>query len=216
MRTVIIANGMIAGNGPVIYPDDVVIAVDGGFRHCLALKLRPHILIGDFDSLSAEELSDAIQSGIPISRHPTRKDQTDMELALHAAADTRADEIVLIGALGGRWDMTIANVMLLTSPELVGRHVRILDGKQEISLIRAGETRRFESCVGDTLSLIPLGTNAGNVCTTGLEYPLNGETLHFSATRGISNVFCDKTATVYLETGLLLCTIQHPGEASSY
>jgi len=212
MRAVIIANGIIGGLRPVIFPEDIVIAVDGGLRHCLELKLRPHTLIGDMDSLSPEEIDAVTRSGIPISRYPARKDYTDMELALHAARRLGADDIVLLGALGARWDMTIANIMLLAAPELAGRRVRILDGMQEISLVQGGEMRRFEGNAGDLLSLIPLKTDAKNVCVTGLEYPLSGETLHFSATRGISNVFCDQTATVFLEDGLLLCVVQHFAE----
>jgi thiamine pyrophosphokinase len=199
---------------PVIFPEDIIIAVDGGLRHCLELELRPHTLIGDMDSLSPEEIDAVTRSGIRISRYPARKDDTDMELALHAARSLGADDIILLGALGARWDMTIANVMLLAAPELAGCRVRILDGMQEISLVRAGETRRFEGNVGDLLSLIPLRANAQNVCVAGLEYPLCGETLHFSTTRGVSNVFCDQTATVFLEEGLLLCVIHHFAEDS--
>jgi len=209
MRAVIIANGIIGDFRPTILPDDFVIAVDGGLRHCLELNLRPHTLIGDMDSLSPEEIDAAARSGISISRYPARKDASDLELALQAARSLGASNIVLLGALGARWDMSIANVLLLAAPELAGCRVRILDGMQEIALVQGGETHRFEGSVGDLLSLIPLRADAKNVCITGLEYPLRGETLYFSATRGISNVFCDQTATVFLEEGLLLCVIQH-------
>ncbi len=209
MRAVIIANGIIGDFRPVISPEDIIIAVDGGLRHCLALNLRPHTLIGDMDSLSPEEIDAVARSGIPVSRYPARKDHTDMELALHAARSLGADDIVLVGALGARWDMTLANFMLLAAPELFGCRVRILDGMQEISLVHGGETRQFDGSAGDLLSLIPLRSDARNVRVTGLEYPLNGETLCFSATRGISNIFCGQSATVFLEEGLLLCVIQH-------
>jgi thiamine pyrophosphokinase len=135
-----------------------------------------------------------------------------MELALHFARSLGSDDIVLLGALGARWDMTIANIMLLAAPELAGCRVRILDGMQELSLVRGGETRRFEGHAGDQLSLIPIEKDARNVRVTGLEYPLNGETLYFSATRGVSNAFCDQTVTVYVENGLLLCVIRHFAE----
>jgi thiamine pyrophosphokinase len=214
MRAVIIANGIIGDFRPVISPEDIIIAVDGGLRHCLALNLRPHTLIGDMDSLSPEEIDAVARSGIPVSRYPARKDHTDMELALHAARSLGADDIVLVGALGARWDMTLANFMLLAAPVLFGCRVRILDAMQEISLVHGGETRQFDGSAGDLLSLIPLRSDARNVRVTGLEYPLNGETLCFSATRGISNIFCSQSATVFLEEGLLLCVIQHFTEAN--
>ena len=214
MRAVIIANGIIGDFRPVISPEDIIIAVDGGLRHCLALNLRPHTLIGDMDSLSPEEIDAVARSGIPVSRYPARKDHTDMELALHTARSLGADDIVLVGALGARWDMTLANFMLLAAPVLFGCRVRILDAMQEISLVHGGETRQFDGSAGDLLSLIPIRSDARNVRVTGLEYPLNGETLCFSATRGISNIFCGQSATVFLEEGLLLCVIQHFTEAN--
>jgi thiamine pyrophosphokinase len=216
MRAVIIANGILGGFRPVIFPDDIVIAVDGGLRHCLELNLHPHTLIGDMDSLSPDQVGAAARSGIQISRYPARKDHTDLELALRAARSLGASEIILVGALGARWDMTLANIMLLAAPELAGCRVRVLDDMQEISLVRGGETHRFEGNAGDLLSLIPLRADAKNVRVTGLEYPLSGETLHFSATRGISNVFCDQTATVFLEDGLLLCILQHFSEKPQF
>ena len=214
MRAVIIANGVISAKRPVLRPDDHIIAVDGGYRHCLAFSLRPHLLIGDMDSLTSEEIDDASRSGIPMARYPARKDFTDLELALQTAVQTGADDVVLIGALGARWDMTLASVMILASPVLAGCRASIWDGDQEISLLREGKTYRFDGTVGETLSLIPLGKDVHHVCTTGLEYPLNDETLYFSATRGISNVFCEKTATVVLGDGLLICVIQHLADIS--
>jgi thiamine pyrophosphokinase len=209
MRAVIIANGIMDGFRPVIFPGDIIIAVDGGLRHCLELKLCPHTLIGDMDSLAPEEIDAVTRSGIPISRYPVHKDHTDMELALQFARSLGTDEIILVGALGARWDMTIANIMLLAAPELVGCRIRLLDGMQEITLVQGGETRQFEGNVGDLLSLIPLKTDAQNVCVTGLEYPLSGETLYFTATRGISNVFLSQVVTVFVGDGLLLCVIRH-------
>lgn len=214
MRAVIIANGVISGKHPVLRPDDHIIAVDGGYRHCLAFTLCPHLLIGDMDSLTPEEIDTASRSGIPVARYPTRKDFTDLELALQTAVQTGADDIVLIGALGARWDMTLANIMILASPVIDGCRTRIWDGDQEISLLQGGKMHRFDGTIGDILSLIPLGKDVHHICTTGLEYPLSDETLHFSATRGISNVFCEKTATVVLGDGLLICVIQHLSNTS--
>jgi len=57
---------------------------------------------------------------------------------------------------------------------------------------------------GDTLSLLPLAGDAHGVTTDGLEYPLHGETLHFAATRGVSNTMLGTTATVRLTRGMLL------------
>ncbi len=81
-----------------------------------------------------------------------------------------ADEILILGALGTRWDQTLANVMLPAAfPDL---NIRLVDGNQEFFYLRAGETITITGRPGDTLSLIPLGGEAQGITTDKLEYPL--------------------------------------------
>ncbi len=209
MRAVIVANGILNNSLSKLKDEDIVIAVDGGYRHCRNLNIRPVIVIGDLDSLTPEELGEIRTAGIPLSRHPVHKDQTDMELAMDHAIELGADSMLVYAALGARWDMTLSNIMILASPLLRRCHVRIFDGNQEICLLRDKEEKHFTGNIGDTLSLIPLNKDVKGVSTRGLKYRLDCEPLHLSSTRGISNVFCEKTASVYLEEGLLLCVVNH-------
>ena len=108
-----------------------------------------------------------------------------------------------------RWDQTLANVSLAAAfPEL---NIRLADGNQEITYIRAGETTNISGRPGDTLSLIPVGGEARGITTAKLEYPLDGESLPPGSTRGISNVLLAETAQISLQSGLLLCVIIHQG-----
>ena len=213
VRAVIIANGEL-NNRPQLEAGDMLIAADGGARHCLRLGLNPHLVIGDFDSLEPNELAALEQAGAEIVQHPRRKDATDLELALLVARERGATQAVVLGALGARWDQTVANLLLPLSGGLDGLPVRLLDGEQELLTLRASHSLRpteIEICgqPGDTVSLIPLGGDARGVRTQGLEYPLHAETLFFGATRGVSNVLLDKAATISLQTGILLIVIIH-------
>lgn len=213
MRSVIIANGEL-NNHPELEAGDLLIAADGGARHCLRLGLHPQIVIGDFDSLDPGDLAELEQAGAEIVRHPPRKDATDLELALLVARERGATQVIVLGALGDRWDQTVANLLLPLSNRLAGLPVRLLDGPQELLLLRATDPAQpaeieVRGQPGDIVSLIPLGGDAQGVRTEGLEYPLHGETLLFGATRGVSNVLLSAAATISLLSGILLAVIIH-------
>jgi thiamine pyrophosphokinase len=208
LRTVIFANGVLNNLQDVhdiILPDDLIIAADGGMTHCRTLGIKPSIVIGDLDSLDPDYLKSLQTSGTKIIRYPINKDQTDLELALHKALDLGYDEILVLGALGARWDMTIANLLLPAASEFSKVTIRLIDGHQEIILLRGRGELIFNGKKGDMLSIVPLGQDAYGVTLRGLKYPLEDDVLKFGATQGISNVLIDNTATVYLKKGLLFC-----------
>ena len=218
MRAIIFANGILE-KWPVNFElspaTDLIIAADGGTHLCLARNVSPHVVAGDMDSLDPKILADLKSKGVEIKSYPPRKDETDLELALKAALDRKASEIVILGALGKRWDMTLANVLVLTAPFLQGVRTRILDGRQEITCLGSGQKAVFNGRPGDVLSLSPLHDSAGGITLSGLEYPLKNATLPLGSTRGISNVFTGETAEVELKTGCLLVCITHLSERDS-
>ena len=206
MRANIIANGWLSH--PVhLLPGDVIIAANGGTRHCLEHGLKPDYVIGDLDSLTAEHLEILHTLGSQIIEYPRRKDYTDLELALQHAQEIGATEIIIQAALGDRWDQTIANLLMPVA--VTSARVSLIDGKQEIHLLRSAETIRFHGKPGDTVSLISLSPQANGVVTQNLEYPLNDETLYLGSTRGVSNVMLAEAAEITLKEGLLICTLIH-------
>jgi len=208
MRAIIFANGEL-GDGhnarDLLRPDDLIIAADGGTRQALAVGVIPRIIVGDLDSLSPGDLAQVKAAGARIVRFSPRKDETDLELALLHAAREGAAEILILAALGGRLDQTIANVLLLSLPELRELDVRIVEGEQEAFLIR--NEARIEGRPGDTVSLIPLGGDVVGVTADGLEWPLSDDTLHFGPARGVSNTLVAEQAHVRVRRGMLLCVV---------
>ncbi|MCK6578276.1 MAG: thiamine diphosphokinase [Anaerolineae bacterium] len=184
-------------------PDALVIAADGGARIARYFGRGLDALIGDMDSVTAEDLERAQDGGAAILRHPAAKNETDLELALLYAAERGATWIRVIGAVGDRLDQTLSNAYLLALPALRGCDARLVAGKQEAWLAHPGTTR-IEGAPGDTVSLIPLTGAAQEVRTEGLAYPLRGETLIFGPARGVSNVLDAPSATVHLGEGVLL------------
>ncbi len=212
MRAIIFANGLLNDADAVraaLAPDDVLIAADGGARHCRALGLTPAVVIGDFDSLDGADLARLEAAGVRVIRHPARKDFTDLELALQHAAALGAEEVLIFAALGARWDQTLANLLLPAAPGFERVRIRLIDGPQEMMLLRGGGSLELTGAPGDTVSLIPLGGDAHGVTTHGLEYPLSAGDLQFGATRGVSNVLLGEKAAVQVKDGLLLCILIH-------
>ena len=209
MQVVIIANAPALDITPyqaVIAAADLVIAADGGALPLLKAGRLPDLVIGDMDSVDAGALETLDARGVELRRYPRAKDETDLELALVHAAGLGASAIDVLGALGGRWDHTLANVALLALPDLQGRQVRLLADRQTLFLVR--DSAVLEGQRGDTVSLLPLTGAAHGVTTEGLQYPLHDATLGFERARGVSNVLLDPPGRVSLREGLLL-VVQH-------
>ena len=66
--------------------------------------------------MSKDALERARGDGIPIEEHPAAKDQTDLELALDAAARGGATRIVVVSGGGGRFDHLLAGALALGRP----------------------------------------------------------------------------------------------------
>ncbi len=179
-----------------------VICADGGALHARALGLMPHTIIGDLDSLSADEVARFRAAGAEIIQHSPDKDETDLELALHHCRRIGATSIHILGALGGRFDQTLANIHLLMLPALNDVVVEVVDGDQSIRLLKPG-AHDIQGQPGDLISLIPL-VSAERITTRDLRYPLGGGTLRFGPARGVSNVIVGNRPAVHFRYGLLL------------
>ena len=143
------------------------------------------------------------RQGVQIERHPPAKDQTDLELAIDHALREGAQEIVLLGALGGRLDQTLANLLILAQREWPAA-ITVAEGQQVMQILRGGEKLTLPIPVGSTVSAIPLSPAVTGITYTGLAYPLHNATLAMGSTRGISNVVAETPATITVTSGLLL------------
>src|SRR4051812_24037733 len=73
--------------------DVVVVAVDSGVDHALALSLAVDHVVGDLDSVSPGGLIAAEAAGALVHRHEADKDATDLDLGLELAASLDPDDV---------------------------------------------------------------------------------------------------------------------------
>lgn len=182
----------------------LLVAADGGARHARAMGLVPGLVVGDLDSIGGEGLGQ-LPPGVEVLAYPRDKDETDTQLAIRHVIDKGFRKVVFLGALGGRFDHSLANVLLLKEAASLGVEGLIIAGPQEVRLLDAQMDGRLElhGRPGDLLSLIPISTAHG-VTTRGLKYPLRSESLLVGSPRGISNEFLTDTVAVTCESGLLV------------
>ena len=187
-------------------PAAFVIAADSGLDHALSLGLAVDLVVGDLDSVSNDALAAAEASGIPIERHRVDKDATDAELAVIAAIERDAEHIIVVTGDGvvDRFDHLLGTVLLLGHELLERRRREAWVGCAHLDAITGPDTIELTTRVGETVTLLPIGGAAVGIVTDGLRYPLCGEDLPASTSRGISNVAGTIHPTVRIEHGTLL------------
>ena len=209
MRALILAGGdqpdpvLLDAHWPGWRDVALVIAADGGARHAAPLGLPLHQVVGDFDSLSGADADELEAAGVRITRFPINKDATDTELALRAARDAGATDIVLLCTWGDRSDHAIGTLSLLAHPQVAGVSIEILDEQTRTQLLRSGALLTLRGAIGRTISITPWGGDA-TVSATGVRWTLDSALLIAGSTRGISNVATAAEVVIAVHDGAVL------------
>jgi thiamine pyrophosphokinase len=199
---IVVIGGGSSPSRPALPDARAVVAADGGLERAQALRLRVDAVVGDFDSVDGAAVEAARAAGARVERHPEDKDATDLELALGEALSYAPRRVLVVGGGDGRLDHLLGAVLALASPRLEEVEVDAMLGPARLHVVRAERTLTGEE--GELVSLLPVGGAAEGVVTSGLRYPLAGETLEPGSSRGVSNVFAAREARISLERGVLL------------
>lgn len=203
MKVLIVLGGDLPGTellSRCVQQADLTIAADRGLEAFAKAGITPDILLGDMDSVDEETLT-AMQNLTQVERLPVIKDDTDGVHALDVALQKGATEITILGALGGRMDHALANLMLLVRAHRGGAKAQILD--EHVHIERVDGCSEILGAKGDTVSLLPLGEAKG-VTLTGFFYPLEDHALDSSYPLGMSNVVTEERACITVREGDLL------------
>lgn len=205
-RAVVVASGSIENDNFLrasLKQDDFIICADGGFRHLSAIKRKPDVFLGDFDSGDrAEILAHPLMQNVPVFPFARMKNETDTHNAVLYALEHGYRDILLLGCTGTRLDHTVSNLHLLKLIRQQGGNGMVLDTHNQIQV--TDSYLKIEQMPGYHLSLIAMSDKVTGLTTGGLLYPLENFTLLQGVSRGISNEFIAPTASVTVKTGWLM------------
>jgi len=194
---------------------DLIVAADGGTLALERWGVVPHAIVGDLDSLGMERAVEYGERGVTVVPYSPEKDESDLELAIDYATEAKADELVLLGILGGaRFDHELANTLLIAADEYRGRRMRAVRGDITMRALHGGYQLELEGAAGDLVTLLAVRGDAEGVRTERLRYALVGETLSFGVARGLSNLVMSAGASVACDRGVLLVIETRAGGVS--
>lgn len=210
MSDPIIRKALIIGAGDLpradliksmIAKSDLIICADGGYDYARKFGIKPHVLIGDLDSISlkSEEYIRSNRTDIKLVKHPVEKDESDLELSIEYAISENINDIIIFGAVGSRLDHSLSNILLLVKYSNEGNNIKIIDDKNTIVFIRP----RMELLKSDyKYSLIPISMTGIVVSLKGFKYELDNHLIPFGTTLGISNFVIKEKAEIELHSGI--------------
>ena len=162
-----------------ISQEDYFVFCDSGLRHMENMRVRPDLIVGDFDSHENPHL-DAETIVLPCE-----KDDTDTVYAVKEAVKRGFASFLLVGVVGGRLDHTLGNVSILLYLDSIGKHGVIIDDYAEMEIVS-----QREKTVSDRypfFSLLNITGLAKGITIQNAKYPLVDGQITCEYQYGISN-----------------------------
>lgn len=198
----IIAGGDFDGFFESVDDNDLMIAADRGYQHCLDYNLKPDLIIGDFDSTSRPDIENVIKLN-PI------KDMTDTKAALLEAVKRDYKEIIIYGALGGRVSHTLANIRLALEFKKKGINVGLKSKDMRLIIVEDFLSYDMDKNEKDFyISIFSLTDQVEGLTIKGLFYELDDYKMTIDDSLGVSNETCGKDFTISIDDGYILVVFE--------
>ena len=180
---------------------DFFVGVDRGSLFLLVQGVCPDLAIGDFDSVSDEELLRIKGKAKEVIQAQPKKNNTDLELAVLACFERYPDAyLTIFGAFGGRLDHALANIFLPSNDKIAPymERLTLVDAQNCIRYIPSGrhEIKPVEGM--DYLAFLP--TEDVALTIEGAKYPLNEMNFFFKKVYA-SNEFIDRPVFLSFDKG---------------
>jgi len=181
---------------------DFCIACDKGYEYAKKMEIFPDIVIGDFDSID-ESGRDEISRLDDVITYPVEKDDTDTMLAIKKALALGYEHIILICALGGRLDHTIANIQSMHYVASHGAKCELY-GSNEYSVTLCNGRTVIPYEKGKSISIFSLSDKSEGLSISGAKYNVSDVVLTSDFPLGLGNSWENDEIEVSVRKGILL------------
>ena len=187
---------------PYLCEYDFLVAADGGYEYAELLGVVPDVIVGDFDS---SDISESCSNSIKV--YPKLKDDTDMMIAVKEGLKNECTHFYIFGALGGRFDHSLGNVLLLNYLLDNNAFGVLIDSRNYVYAVDPANPLIIKKKDNYKISLIPISDECTVIKTTGLLYSLFNARLTNAYPLGISNEFISQEAKISLENGRMIVVV---------
>jgi len=182
---------------------DYVIACDKGLKYADMLGIIPNLIIGDFDSYDGDITNQDLDK---VLTYPVMKDDSDTMLAIKQAISDGYKHIIIICALGGRLDHTIANLQSMNYVASQGGVCEIISSNEHL-ITFTGPEIVLPVKESYSLSLFSVSDVCEHVSISGAGYNVTDVTLTNTFPIGLSNYWKEDSVTITMANGILLISM---------
>lgn len=182
---------------------DLLVGVDRGALFLAEHDLSMTLAIGDFDSVTADELARIRTAADEVIVAPAEKDDTDTELALKTIFERFPQaHVTVFGAFGGRLDHSLSNLFLPTEPALAPFMTQLCleDGQNTVRYRPAGTHRIFPEADKTYVAFM----SESDLTITGAKYDLSASNFFKKKIYGSNEFLDDQPITVTAPTDYLV------------
>ena len=205
MKAVIISGGKEPSKDILfreIQDADIIIGADKGCEVLYKYDITPDYILGDFDSANDEIINSIEERAKKKITYKREKDYTDTEIAYNLAVEKGANEIILLGATGTRYDHSLSNLGLMLRGLKSSIKVKVIDDNNFIFLTDKSIT--LQGNKGDIISFQAYCDEIKNFNISGAKYNLSNYTLKLGDGITTSNEFLDEDIRVNFDNGILM------------
>lgn len=206
MNCLIVAGGVKPKDEIINYYSEqceLIIGVDKGCNYLFEVKVKPHYIVGDFDSSNLDVIDEIVRQGAVKYQYQCEKNFTDSEEAFELGISKNAKRIIFLGATGQRFDHTLGNLGLLLKALKSGVLSEIVDDRNKMFLINENTVIKRDKEY-KYVSFLAYNSKVEEFSIKGAKYNLDKYTLEIGDSRTVSNEFITDEIRLELSNGTIL------------